>query len=133
MTTETVNIFEQASRMKLRFDTSVGRVSVEDLWDLPLSSSNKPNLDAIAVDLNRALKGTEESFVRNVKKDALLQLKFDIVKHVIDTRVAENAAKTEAAQKQAQRDKLDDLIARKEDAKLEELSVDELKEMRKAL
>ena len=133
MTTETVNIFEQASRMKLRFDTSVGRVSVEDLWDLPLSSSNKPNLDAIAVDLNRALKGTEESFVRNVKKDAILQLKFDIVKHVIDTRVAENAAKTEEAQKQAQRDKLDNLIARKEDAKLEELSVDELKEMRKSL
>lgn len=133
MTTETVNIFEQASRMKLRFDTSVGRVSVEDLWDLPLSSANKPNLDAIAVDLNRALKGTEESFVRNVKKDAILQLKFYIVKHVIDTRVAENAAKTEAAQKQAQRDKLDNLIARKEDAKLEELSVDELKEMRKLL
>lgn len=44
-----MSIFEQASREKVRFQTQVGQVSVEDLWELPLSSkANKPNLDDIA-------------------------------------------------------------------------------------
>ena len=45
-----VNIFEQASRNKLRFDTNIkGVISTEDLWDLPLTSdTGRVNLDDIA-------------------------------------------------------------------------------------
>ncbi|MDU8350814.1 hypothetical protein RYA05_02780 [Pseudomonas syringae pv. actinidiae] len=135
MTTETQNIFEQASRQKLRFDTGIGLLSVEDLWNLPLSTTNssKPNLDAIAVDLNKALKGTEESFVSNKKKDAILQLKFDLVKHIIDTRMQEVDAKTKEAQRSAQIGKIDELIAAKEDAALSELTIEQLQDLKKGL
>jgi hypothetical protein len=34
-----MNIFEQATRAKIRFSTPVGMLSVEDLWDLPLTST----------------------------------------------------------------------------------------------
>lgn len=134
MTTETKNIFEQATRRKLRFDTRIGSLSAEELWDLPLSSDrNKPNLDEIAIDLNRALKGTEESFVSSAKKDAVLQLKFDIVKHIIDTRVQEKDAKTAEVQRTTQINKIDELIAAKETEKLANLSVEELQELKSKL
>lgn len=128
------NIFEQATRQKLRFESAVGLLSVEDLWTLSLSSSNnKPNLDTIAVELNKALKGTEESFVLNKKKDAILQLKFDVVKSIIETRLQENAAKTEGAQRAAKIGKIDELIAAKEDKKLSDLSIEELQALKQGL
>jgi hypothetical protein len=135
MTTETQNIFEQATRQKLRFDSAVGLLSVEDLWTLPLSTTNssKPNLDAIAVELNKALKGTEESFVSNKKKDAVLQLKFDIVKHIIDTRLQENVTKTEAVQRASKIAQIDELIAAKENQELSQKSIEELQAMKKDL
>jgi len=131
MTTVTANIFEQASRQALRFDTRVGKLSVEDLWQLPLTSANKANLDEIAIELNRQIKATaEESFVKQAKKDEVLQLRFDIVKNIIETRVAENEAKTEAKKRESQLDKIDDIIAKKKDAQLENLSLVELEALR---
>lgn len=44
-------MFEKASRMKLRFNTQRGVLSVEDLWDLPLIQ-----LDNIAIALNKKLQ-----------------------------------------------------------------------------
>ena len=45
-----MNIFEQAARQKIRFESVLGLLCVEDLWDLPLTSLNskRANLDDIA-------------------------------------------------------------------------------------
>lgn len=132
----TANIFEQAARAKLRFETKLGDLTVEQLWDLPLTHSNvtRVTLDSIAVELDEQLeKGKTKSFVNSKKKDTILQLKFDVVKHIIDTREAENAAKVEEAGKSAQREKLDRLIAQKREGELEGKSIEELEEMRAAL
>lgn len=120
------NLFEQATRQKLRFESTAGLLSVEDLWVLPLESANKPNLDAIAVELNRQLKGTDESFVSTGKKNKVLDLKFEIVKYIIEVRVAENTARLEESARLAKRTKLAELIARKQDQSLENMSLEEL-------
>ena len=76
-------MFEKASRMKLRYQTNRGVISVEDLWDLSLES-----LDAIAISLNKKLKESQtESFIKTKTKDTTeLELKFNIVKHNIDIK-----------------------------------------------
>ncbi|MNE23027.1 hypothetical protein D3C80_1162610 [compost metagenome] len=67
------------------------------------------------------------------KKDEILQLKFDIVKHIIETVQAENDAKLAENGKQAKRAHLDRLIEQAEDEELKKLSPTELKKMRDAL
>jgi hypothetical protein len=116
-------MFEKASRMKLRYQTNRGVISVEDLWDLSLES-----LDAIAISLNKKLKESQtESFIKTKTKDTTeLELKFNIVKHIIDVKLSEAEARKNAAEKRAKKQKLMDLIAKKQDAELEGKSVDEL-------
>ncbi len=123
-------MFEKASRLKLRFDTVRGCLSVEDLWDLPLSSrTGAPNLDDIAVSLHNALKTDTISFVKAEKPNPLIQLSFDTVKHVIEVRLAEKAASDEARAKADQKQKILAIMARKEDAELENSSMDELRRL----
>jgi hypothetical protein len=129
-------MFEKISRLKLRFDSGKGLLSVEDLWDLPLSSeAGKVNLDSIAVSLYNELKNESTvSFVSTVSKaKGLLQLKFDAVKHILDTRLAENAIAANARVNAAKKQDLLALIARKEGVELESKSLDDLKAMVAAL
>lgn len=128
-----MDIFLQASRARIRFASPKGFLETEDLWDLPLSSTvpGKANLDDVARDLHRQLKEKEEiSFVtKGTKPDGLLQLQFDVVKVVIDTRLAENEAAAIARVKAEKRQKLLELIARKEDDQLSATSLEELRAM----
>lgn len=139
--TQTVNVaalFVQASRLKLRFDNpNGGQLAVEDLWDLPLTSANKASLDKIAVDLFRKLRESEEmSFViepTGSKDYSVTQLKFDIVRHVIETRKTENAVKLEAAAKADRKKLLLDALAAAEKGDLASKSPEELRAMIAAL
>lgn len=127
-----MNIFEQASRVSLRFDTARGVINTEDLWLLPLQTrSGGVSLDSIAQQLHRQLKDAEEiSFVAPVPaKDALLQLRFDIVKHVIDARLAEKTIADTARVNAERKQKLLEVLARKQDATLESASEEEIRAM----
>lgn len=129
-----VNLFEVASRTKLRFASVVGQLCVEDLWTIPLSAvSGKVSLDSIAIELNKELKGTEESFVTNTKKDEVVKLKFELVKHIIGVRVEENRKKTEEAQRKAKLANIDDLITQKQNEQLANLSLEELQKLKDSI
>lgn len=127
------NMFEVASRQKFRFDSKVGLLSIEDLWSLPLKSNTKASLDGIAIELHRQLKGSEESFVSETSKDQTLELKFEIVKHIIKVRMAENQAVVDRQKREAQRDQINSLIARKQNENLESLSLEELQAIANSL
>jgi hypothetical protein len=126
-------MFEKAARLKLRFVSPQGSLSVEDLWDLPLTSgrANIANLNNIAKDISRQLKAEgEEDFV-NPKSgaDEVLQLKLDILKHVIQTKQAENEASRAVAERKEKKERLLELIARKQDQALEGKPLEELQAM----
>ena len=125
--------FEQASRMKLRFNTDRGAITTEDLWDLPLEENGI--LDELARDLTRQMKDAEVgSFV--VKKSstsALLELQLDIVKHVITNKLAEVERKEQELVRKAKKQKILGIMARKEDAELEDLSKEELEKLLEGL
>lgn len=128
-------MFEKAARFKLRFETPLGNLSVEDLWDLPLTSNRNVSLDDVARNLHRSIKeAEEESFVvKATSANEKLQLGFDIVKHIIEVRLAENEAEKTKAENKAKKQKLLSLIADKQDESLKASSVEELQAMVEAL
>ena len=132
-----MELFEKATKLKLRFVTPKGSVSAEDLWDLPLSSprAGNPNLDAIAITLNRFLKDTsQESFVTETKpSDTIAKLKFDIVLHIIGVKKAENVAAATLKANKDKKQQLLSLVADKENEELKGKSLEELTNMIKSL
>ncbi len=124
------NNFERASRIKLRV---MDKWTVEDLWDLHLqSATNKPNLDDIGMALRRELRssGEEASLITpTVKVNEKVQLAFDIVKHIIDVRLADAKVLSESKAKADEKQRLLSLLADKQDEALRGKSIEEIREM----
>jgi hypothetical protein len=130
-------LFQKASRIKLRFDSPKGLLTVEDLWDLPLTSTIpvKPNIDEIAKGVIRQLKATEdESFVAKETKDNdLLQLQLEILKVVRDVKIAERDAATKARENAEKKQQILALIQQKKGEQLAGTSLEDLMKMAEAL
>lgn len=127
-------MFEKASRIKLRFETAKGLLSVEDLWDLPLTSTtSKVNLDEIARGLHQKVTTqTDISFVNPTAKSAAAekdQLALDIVKQVISVRLAENEAAAKARANAEQKKKILEILDQKDTESLKGKSEEELRAM----
>lgn len=120
------NIFEIAVRAKLRFASNrLASLSVEDLFDLSLRE-----LDDVAKGINRQINAEkEESFLSQnknaVRKD--LELKLDIVKHVISVKETESAERVAQQAKAVQRQKLIDSLAEAEQREQQAKTPDELR------
>jgi hypothetical protein len=132
-----MEMFEAATRLKLRFDTPKGQVTAEDLWDLPLTSTaGRANLDDIAKGLYREVKNSAEtvSFVTPVAgQDTTLGIKFDLVKHVIGVLVAERDAATEAKKKRETKQRIAEIMEAKKDEGLRGKSLEELEALYRSL
>ena len=130
-------MFEKASRLRLRFMSPKGMLSVEDLWDLPLTSTTgKANLDDIARTLDSALKSNNNvSFVvtNSNNENAVVKLQFDIVLHIISTKIAENEAALKAKGNREKKQQLLEILERKQNAQVEAMSADEIRKMIEAL
>ncbi len=130
--------FELASRLKLRFNTPAGPLSVEDLWELPLTSRTqaKANLDDIARSLHVRLKNSDDvSFVNKAPTITpnLDQLRFDLVKYIIDDRLSAQEKAEKAEANRIKKQKLLAILEQKEDQTLMSASVDDIRKMIESL
>lgn len=124
-----MNIFEQATRQKFRFESIKGELTVEQLWDMPLTSKNGFDLDTVAKEVNRGLKAcSEESFVNTNHNPAVdrLEAKLEVVKHVIAVKLAEADERAKAADRKAEKERLLEILHQKKDQDLLGLSREEL-------
>ena len=85
-----MSIFEKAARTKLRFDTNRGMISAEQLFELPLTSSDGFDLDSVALAIDDKREATTKSFVAVTNpENKTEELRLDIVKRVIEIRQEE--------------------------------------------
>ena len=136
MQTSANNMFEIATRNKLRFSSTRGELSVEMLWDVPLRSRDDFNLDSSAKSANKALKAlTEESFVSTERTPAhaKAELTLELVKYVIAVKLAEEETAKKRAENKVEREKLLAILAEKQAGKLSELSEKEIQRRINAL
>ena len=136
MDLSTINLFEFATRNKLRFASTKGDLTSEQLWDVPLRSTDGFNLDAIARLANKVFKdATEESFVSTARTPAHTRLDapLEVVKRVIEVKLADEADAKRRAENRVEREKLLKILAEKQEGKLSELSEKELQKRIAAL
>lgn len=132
----TANLFEYATCNKLRFASSRGELTVEQLWDVPLRSRDDFNLNAVAKAASKALKEiAEENFVETTKtpdhtrREATLAT----IQYVIEVKLGEEEAAKKRADNKLEKEKLLKILAEKQEGKLSELTERELQKRIAAL
>lgn len=117
-----MDMFAMATKMKYRFPFR-GMISVEDLWDLPLSQ-----LDIVFKNLNKDVKQSQEESLMatpNVE-DAELFTKIEIVRFIFDAKRAEAEAHKAAAANAEKRQRILEVLAQKQDSALQDMSEEDL-------
>jgi len=123
------NKLETAIRTGLRFVSAEhAALSLEDLWLIPMTEIN-----SVAKKLHANLKEDADiSFIEEAKPTKQRQadqLAFDIVKHIIEVRREESKAAKEKAVNAAKKARIRELLAKKDDESLENMSPEELREL----
>lgn len=119
------NIFEVATRNKYRFPYK-GQISVEDMWDLPVTE-----LDKIFKILNKQVKtAQEESLLKTKsKEDEVLENQIKIVRHIVSVKQEEASNRLQEKERKAQKQRIMEIMADKQDEELKGKSMDELQQM----
>lgn len=117
-------LFVFATRTKMRFPYR-GMISVEDLWDLSVQE-----LDKIYKTLNtKAKEQKEDSLLEKSSEDEVLAAQIDIVKYIVNVKLKEKEIAKTAKERKEKKEKIMSIIANKQDAALQEKSVEELAKM----
>lgn len=129
------NLFEQATRNKLRFESTKGPLSVEQVWDVPLTSRNGFSLDDIAKQAKRELDAlSEESFVEQVSPlKGVAVLKLEVVKHIISVKLSEKEAASKRAERAELRQQLTQALAERQSDAIKNMSPEEIQKRLKEL
>ncbi|MGL6185669.1 MAG: hypothetical protein ACRC1T_09855 [Clostridium chrysemydis] len=117
-------LLEKALRGKFRYNFR-GMITTEDLWDLKIH-----DLNTIYVNLNSEFEKTKNiGLLQTESKDnEIIREKMEIVKHIFTIKKQEIEDALNREKKKAEKLKLMELIARKEEDNLSNLSLEELKE-----
>ena len=120
-----MNIFEYAVENKLRFPYK-GNISTEDLYSLSVS-----DLDMIYKTLKREAKrnGEESLLATKSNDDVALDTKIEIVKHIVEKKLAQVEARKTAAANKAKKEKILSILEEKQDAALKNMSEEDLRKM----
>ena len=121
----TTNIFEYATRNKMRFPSKKGNLTTEQLWDL-----NVESLDEIYKDLKRQLKTSEEESLLNTlanPENKELSIAIDVIRHIVSVKLYEKKAKEEELARKLESQNIMRILKEKENKALENLSEDELR------
>jgi hypothetical protein len=120
-----LQMFEVAARNKYRFPFK-GLINVEDLWQLDVN-----DLDIVFKALNSELKQVKEESLLEVKseQDKELDLKIEIVKHIVKVKLDEAALRSKLKEKKVQEQKILAIISGKQDESLQGKSLEELQAM----
>lgn len=123
-------MYKEAAKLGLRFQTNKGLLSTEQLFSLTQTDL----ASAIKVSKKLLKKNDDDDlgFLENNSNiDKVEELRFNILKDIYLTKKAENEASRAEAEAKAHNAKIDELILRKRETQLAEMSIEELEKLRK--
>ena len=120
--------FKKASKLKLRFNTTKGPLSAEQLWDM-----TQTGLEQCIRLQKKILKKTDDDDLGfldvSTTSDPIEQLRFDILKEVYLDKKAEREAQVSAKETKEHNDTIYALIQAKKAEALGNKSVEELEKL----
>lgn len=125
----TAELFIEATKKNFQFPFR-GMINIIDLWELSVQ-----NLDMVFKSLNADYKKSEEESLLSVqtKESEELSEKIEIVKYIVNEKLAEKKAKEDAKKNREMKQRLLEIKAKRQDAALEGLSDAELDKMIQAM
>jgi len=119
------NIFEMATRGKLRFQYK-GFVSTEDLWDLNPHQLNEVFKNIQAAQAKLAGASLLNDLSPEQKELALME---EIVRHIFQVKMEEKERREQEATERQRKARIKEILARKGEEALNNLSEEELRKM----
>ena len=118
-------MFEKAAQLKLRFDFR-GLCSVEDLWDLTVG-----DLDTIYKRLKAQSRQASEDSLLTIKtsEGEVVNLKVEIVKHVVEVKLKEYEERLSAANRRAKKQTLLEVLEHKQTEEIAALPTEEIQKL----
>lgn len=125
----TAELFIEATKKNYQFPFR-GMINIIDLWELSVQ-----NLDLVFKSLNADYKKSEEESLLSAqtKESEELSEKIEIVKYIVNEKLAEKKAKEDAKKNREMKQRLLEIKAKRQDAALEGLSDAELDKMIQAM
>lgn len=119
-------MYKEALQKKLRFKTNKGMITTEDLFDLSLQ-----NLNTLAIMLDKKIsEAPKKSFIEELPAEENDdELRFNIVKDVINIKLKARKDNIDKAQADAQKKRILEILAKRNDEELEKKSTEELRAM----
>lgn len=127
-----MDMFETAVKKGYRFPTNIkGLITVEDVYKLPLNSEKGASLNRCARALKAEMKSEfEEDFVNDKPvENEDLQMKFDIVMHIIKVKKDEADGIRRAKEIKEHNEKILILMEKNKDKELEGMKNEDLEKM----
>lgn len=119
-------MYKEALQKKLRFKTNKGMITTEDLFDLSLQ-----NLNTLAIMLDKKIsEAPKKSFIEELPAEENDdELRFSIVKDVINIKLKARKDNIDKVQADAQKKRILEILAKRNDEELEKKSTEELRAM----
>jgi hypothetical protein len=124
------NIFEQATRSKLRFQVPQGEINVEQLWSLKQETLITYE-ESLLEEVEKFGKNSRRRSVTKTKVQNEAELRLAIVSYILDVLDKEQSEATSAKEVKEHNARIDQLIASKKEEKMANLSLEELEALRK--
>ena len=129
-----MHAFALLTKQKIRFMSPRGPLSVEDLWDLPLTSTTGLSLDIISTTVLTEQDNVPRKslVVKTSKEDKIVNAKIEVLKYIIQTKQEELEAKELAKTNSVKRQQILEALSELETGELKSKSKEELlKELEK--
>ena len=122
-----MNLFKEATKHNWTFQSTKGVLNVQQLWQL-----TPAQLNDIAMELHSQFKQSKkESFLDTTEPDTLAELQLNLVVDIIKTKQDDKLSVQSAQANKSHNNMIDDLIEKKKNAQLAEMSIKDLQAMKK--
>ena len=124
-------MYKKASRLKLRFKTKFGMLTLDQLWDIKMSDLKVAVKDAHSEYKKVSDIDSELSFLEgnSESENEVQKLTFEILKDVYTTRLQEAKSASEAAVVNHEIKHLEEILAAKREENLRNMSEEDLEKL----